>query len=118
MNHTVEEARALGQHRAVFGEYRSYTPPEYDRHENRALYLPMSDGKRVAIDVTLPAPLPADARVPAVLYSTRYWRAKKGHPVDGLDLFFTGHGYAFVRSDERGTGASFGTWPHMWGHDR
>ena len=112
--HRHNEALALGQHTAVFGEYRGYTPPEHDSHRNESLYLPMKDGTRIAIDVTLPAPLAPGARVPAVLYNTRYWRAKKGHPVDGLDLFFTSHGYAFIRTDERGTGASFGTWSHMW----
>ena len=29
--------------------------------------------------------------------------------------FFVGHGYALVRADVRGTGASFGVWPHPWG---
>ncbi|MDP6403369.1 MAG: CocE/NonD family hydrolase, partial [SAR202 cluster bacterium] len=69
---------------------------------------------RIAIDVTLPAPLPPDVKIPAILYTTRYWRAKKDYPVDEQDLFFTSHGYAFIRADERGTGASFGTWPNMW----
>ena len=109
-----DEARALDEHRAVFGDYRGYSPPEYDSHRNEALYIPMKDGVRIAMDVTLPAPLARGAKLPAVLYNTRYWRARKGRPVDGLDLFFTSHGYAFIRTDERGTGASFGTWPHMW----
>ena len=74
----------------------------------------MSEGHRIALEVTLPAPLPAGVRVPTILYTTRYWRAIKGDPVDEQDQFFTSHGYAFVRADERGTGASFGTWSNMW----
>ncbi|MCH8205437.1 MAG: CocE/NonD family hydrolase [Chloroflexi bacterium] len=114
MSRADSEARALAEHGAVFGEYRNYAPPEYEDHTNEALYVEMSEGHRIAIDVTLPAPLSPDARIPAILYTTRYWRAKKDYPVDELDLFFASHGYAFVRADERGTGASFGTWPNMW----
>ena len=114
MSRIDSEAQALPEHDDVFGTYRNYTPPEYENHTNEALYIKMSEGHRIALDVTLPAPLPDDARIPAILYTTRYWRAKKDYPVDDLDLFFASHGYAFVRADERGTGASFGTWPNMW----
>ena len=110
----VEESSALEEHAAVFGRYRKYSPPEFDGYSNEALYIEMSAGHRIAVDLTLPAPLPPDARIPAILYTTRYWRAKKGYPVDEQDLFFTRHGYAFIRADERGTGASFGTWNNMW----
>jgi predicted acyl esterase len=68
MDQRDEEARALDEHRAVFGEYRSHTPLEYDGQKNEALYIPMSDGTRIAMDVTLPAPLAAGVRIPAVLY--------------------------------------------------
>ena len=114
MSRADDEALALGEHETVFGRYKSYTRPQYDGHTNEALYISTSAGHRIAVDVTLPAPLPPGARIPAILYTTRYWRAKKDYPVDDLDLFFTSHGYAFIRADERGTGASFGTWPHMW----
>ncbi len=112
-----EEEQALEEHDSVFGKHRNYAPPQYESYTNKAIYLAMSEGHRIAIDVTLPAPLPSDSRIPTVLYVTRYWRAKKSDPVDDLDLFFTSHGYAFVRADERGTGASSGTWPHMWPRD-
>ena len=114
MSDRAGESSALEEHAAVFGSYRNYTPPEYDGHTNEALYIEMSADHRIAIDVTLPAPLPPDVKIPAILYTTRYWRAKKDYPVDEQDLFFTSHGYAFIRADERGTGASFGTWPNMW----
>ena len=34
-----------------------------------------------------------------------------------LKLFFTSQGYALVLLDVRGTGASFGAWPHPWPDD-
>ena len=108
------EAQALAEHRSVFGEYRNYTPPLYEEHSNEAVHITMSEGHRIALDVTLPAPMRPGAKLPTILYTTRYWRAKRDYPVDDQDTFFTSHGYAFVRADERGTGASFGTWPNMW----
>ena len=114
MGRADEEAKALNEHEAVFGRYKGYTPPEYHSYTNEALYITMSEGHRIAVDVTLPAPLPSDAKIPTILSTTRYWRAKQGSAVDDLDLFFTSHGYAFIHADERGTGASFGTWPNMW----
>ena len=114
MDRARTEAQALAEHRSVFGEYRNYTPPRYEGYSNEAIHIPMSEGHRIAIDVTLPAPLEPGVKLPTILYTTRYWRAKKDYPVDEQDIFFTSHGYAFVRADERGTGASFGTWPNMW----
>lgn len=114
MSKRVERSGDLDEHAAVFGRYRNYSRPGFDKYSNEALYIEMSAGHRIAIDVTLPARLPPGTKVPAILYTTRYWRAKKGYPVDELDLFFVRHGYAFIRADERGTGASFGTWPNMW----
>ena len=114
MSRADDEAKVLVEHRAVFGEYKNYSSPQYEDYTNEALYITMSEGHRIALDVTLPAPLPAGAKIPTILYTTRYWRAIDGNPVQDQDLFFTSHGYAFVRADERGTGASFGTWPNMW----
>ena len=114
MDRARTEAQALAEHRSVFGEYRNYTPPRYEGYTNEAIHIPMSEGHRIALDVTLPAPLEPGVKLPTILYTTRYWRAKKDYPVDEQDIFFTSHGYAFVRADERGTGASFGTWPNMW----
>ena len=114
MSANDEETQALTEHEAVFGCYRHYQKPAYSVHTNEALYISMHDGVRIAMDVTLPSPLPADAKIPAILLTTRYWRAQKGDPVEQEDLFYVRHGYAFIRADERGTGASFGTWPQMW----
>ena len=62
MSRADNEERVLDEHGAVFGEYRNYTPPEYEDHTNEALYIKMSEGHRIALDVTLPAPLPDDPR--------------------------------------------------------
>ena len=81
-----------------------------------AEYLTTRDGTRIAVDVHLPADRPAGARLPAVIEYTRYWRASED-PVTGvrrpslgsLDRFFIRNGYAVLKVDARGTGASFGT---------
>lgn len=79
-----------------------------------ALYVPMADGTRLAVDVILPDPLPAGTKLPAVVTFTRYWRSPAGVPVGRGDQYWVRHGYAVVHTDIRGTGASFGTWRHPW----
>lgn len=78
----------------------------------RSLHVPMRDGVRIALDVVLPEGLPDGARVPTILTMTRYWRAWEGDGANDIQRFFTSHGYAVVWGDSRGTGASFGVWPH------
>ncbi len=90
-------------------------------------YVAMPDGVRLAVDVVLPEPMPA-ARVPIVLYQTRYWRSfslrvpeQPGVPPIGprdesLDRLVAA-GYGVVVADVRGTGASEGTWPRPWSDD-
>jgi putative CocE/NonD family hydrolase len=78
----------------------------------RSLYVPMHDGTLIAVDVWLPADLRADTRLPTVLQTTRYWRAIAGRDPDAFVPYLVARGYAVVRADERGTGASTGTWPY------
>ena len=81
----------------------------------RSLYVPMPDGVRLAVDVWLPAGTTAGARLPAVLETGRYWRARaytggiKDNPNYQIALPWNQRGYAYVFADLRGTGASFGT---------
>jgi uncharacterized protein len=89
-----------------------YTPGEV-----RSLHLPMRDGVRIALDVVLPEGIPEDTRVPTVLTMTRYWRAGEGDGPNPMQTFFAGAGYAVVWGDVRGTGASFGVWPHHRARD-
>ncbi len=83
----------------------------------RSLYVPMRDGVRIALDVILPEGLPEGARVPTILTMTRYWRSWEGDGPNDLQRFFASHGYAVVWGDSRGTGASFGVWPHHRARD-
>src|SRR5438874_3160 len=42
----------------------------------RSLYVPMPDGVRLSVDVWLPAGTTDGARLPTVLETDRYWRAR------------------------------------------
>jgi uncharacterized protein len=83
-----------------------------------ARYLTMRDGTRIAIDIWLPET--RKGRIPTIIRSTRYWRAygraKPTQPDSNSaeGAFFTEAGYALVLMDVRGSGASFGRWPHPW----
>ena len=86
--------------------------------QDAAVHVPAKDGTRIAVDVYLPdgAALDSDAhRVPALLELTRYWRggeSPSGERVDSLselDRRCLAAGYALLKVDVRGTGASFGT---------
>jgi putative CocE/NonD family hydrolase len=83
----------------------------------RSLYVPMRDGIRIAVDVVLPEGQPEGQRVPTILTMTRYWRSWEGDGPNDLQRFFASHGYAVVWGDSRGTGASFGVWPHHRARD-
>jgi putative CocE/NonD family hydrolase len=77
----------------------------------------MRDGVRIAVDVVLPEGLPEGQRVPTILTMTRYWRSWEGDGPNDLQRYFASHGYAVVWGDSRGTGASFGVWPHHRARD-
>lgn len=127
-------ARKLEQEEELqtrFGTYEAQ-PPQYEGTTTQSIYISMRDGVRLAAEVVLPRNLPPDARIPAVLSQTRYWRAMELRapfkwllnpdiliPPDFRDFqpFFSSHGYALVLVDVRGTGASFGSWPHPWPSD-
>jgi hypothetical protein len=83
----------------------------------RSLHVPMRDGVRIALDVVLPDGIAEGERVPTLLVMTRYWRATENAEAHPLQQFFTRHGYAVVYGDVRGTGASFGAWPHHRARD-
>ncbi len=77
----------------------------------------MRDGVRIALDVVLPEGAPEGMRFPTILTMTRYWRSWEGDDANAFQKFFTNHGYAVVWGDSRGTGASFGVWPHHRSRD-
>jgi putative CocE/NonD family hydrolase len=100
-------------------------PPRYQEIVRESLYVPMRDGVKLAVDVWLPEGLAPDARLPAILMQTRYWRSTGirwpfayflDRPGKWVALLVR-HGYACVSVDARGSGASFGTRPLEWSPD-
>ena len=75
-----------------------------------SMYLTMSDGVRIAVDVAVPNDHPSGVQLPTIIELTRYWRRREA------ELPYTvrralQRGFAWVAIDERGTGSSFGEWP-------
>jgi putative CocE/NonD family hydrolase len=95
--------------------------------ERQSLYVTMSDGTKIAIDIWLPTDLKPDEKIPAMLRSTCYWRS---YQMGSLGQFMEDYalmpadftepqrwakaGYALVLVDVRGTGASYGEWSILW----
>lgn len=78
-------------------------------------YVEVEDGTRIALDVNLPPEESANGRYPALFEFTRYGRSREDPnsaealpSLDPLDRFFLDNGYAVVKVDARGSGASFG----------
>jgi putative CocE/NonD family hydrolase len=98
--------------------------PTDTEHEatRRSFLLPTPRGGRMAVDVWLP-PLADGERVPTAIRTTRYRRATIGDRYQELRSAaevarWTGHGFALVLGDARGTGASYGSWPRPWDDDQ
>jgi uncharacterized protein len=89
---------------------------------NRAVYVTMPDGTKIAVDIWLPANYKVGQKLPTIMHSTRYWRAMQptflGRALMGLGVLpsdagdfvngFGKAGYAIIQTDARGSGASFG----------
>jgi uncharacterized protein len=80
----------------------------------QSLYVPMSDGVRIAVDLWLP-PQAAAEKVPTLMRATRYQRATRTESDDPDDnanaaeaKLWLDRSYALVVVDARGSGASFG----------
>jgi putative CocE/NonD family hydrolase len=107
--------------RTTFG--KSPRQPLYKGVTTESLYVPMSDGVRIAVDVMRPRSAPMDIRLPAILIIARYWRsfALRGlaprnrapvGPRQPWPDFVVSQGYAVVAMDTRGSGASTGSTPY------
>jgi uncharacterized protein len=72
----------------------------------------MRDGVKIALDYVRPVDDAADTKRDTILVMTRYWRGIKGEPSNKYADLFVPHGFGVVVGDVRGTGASFGEWPH------
>ncbi|HEY2270481.1 MAG TPA: CocE/NonD family hydrolase [Streptosporangiaceae bacterium] len=83
----------------------------------QALYVPVSDGVRLAVDVWLPVGrIARGERIGTAFRATRYWRAGQppGPEPEADSNYAAGElwnnaGFALVLADARGTGASFGS---------
>ncbi len=98
-----------------------------------SFYLTMRDGVRIAISVWLPKDPTSDARLPAIIHQTRYYRSMElRQPLRALmagKTFehipptaksrkrFVANGYAWVDVDVRGSGASYGSRACEWSPD-
>lgn len=100
-----------------FGSCGLVAEGSYETGPVRSIYVPMRDGVRIALDVVLPEGLPEGTRIPTILTMTRYWRSGEGEGANPRQQFLTSHGYAVIWGDSRGTGASFGVWPHHRARD-
>ncbi len=94
----------------------------------QSLYLPMADGTRIAIRLSLPPDLAAGEQIPTIIEATRYPTDIKSAFLQNIILKLTGDiranlkighalmeaGYAYIRIDARGSGASFGTREMEW----
>lgn len=137
----------MSDKRSLLGVYENFTEVVADGYERESLYLTMTDGCRIAIDVLHPTSYGKviDGRTPTVLHTTPYRRSFEVSGSAGTaaryaeqlrsmepgelvtqyeerpiarDLIH--HGYRFVSIDIRGTGASFGAeYGDSWlaGHD-
>jgi hypothetical protein len=106
----------------TFPSETSLRPPSYKGSTEQTLYIPMRDGTRLAVDLYLPRGLAPETKIPAIFAATRYWRNQQLKAPfawflslpDSARNFFTAFGYAILRIDMRGTGASEGNHPHPW----
>jgi putative CocE/NonD family hydrolase len=85
-------------------------------YELSSAYVPMKDGTRIAVDVYLPTDRQPGERLPAIMELTRYWRGaedpESGEAIvrwQGPEMAFLSQGYALLKIDVRGSGASFGS---------
>lgn len=92
--------------------------------ERSSTYIPMRDGVLIAAELFLPR-CQDDTRRPAILVQTRYYRAFEMSPVfrpfaggpPEIIRRFVEHGYAWIETDVRGTGASTGSQRYPWAPD-
>jgi hypothetical protein len=97
-------------------EYTGYSFPEYKSFKTTSEQVIMSDGAKLAVDIHLPADGPERASFPVIFEYLPYQRStidvETGRVYDITDTkegkFYLSYGYAIVRADMRGTGASTG----------
>ena len=93
----------------------SESKPTNNLSRNQAIYVPLRDGVKIAVDVWVLEGIEPGMKLPAVIRATRYWRAQDrvGASIAQRSNFeeanrFNSAGYVLVLVDARGSGASFG----------
>lgn len=93
---------------------------QFKGSKKASIYIPMSDGVKIAAEVIFPENLPDGVRLPTILVQTRYWRAHQFRTffrwilgdqtpmVQHIINWATSYGFAIVYIDVRGSGASTG----------
>ena len=113
---------------AVFSKVPGEETVASDARRNSAVYVKMSDGTLIAVDVWLPAQINAGERLPVLTLTTRYWRATETgwlqRALHGLAIarieahrfvdVLNARRFVVVRVDARGTGASGGNRLGEW----
>jgi uncharacterized protein len=98
---------------------------------NTSVYVTMSDGTLIAVDIWFPAQMKAGEKLPAITNTTRYWRAqhvgwlgralygfginRESQTIDPDIAYMNARGFIMLMVDARGTGASGGDRPIEWG---
>ncbi|MFX1358202.1 MAG: CocE/NonD family hydrolase [Promethearchaeota archaeon] len=91
-----------------------------DGYSVQSIYIPIRDGLKIAATICLPKGLKSGDKIPTLLTQTRYWRAMElripfrwilDETVTDIPNpeIITSRGYAYIKTDVRGTGASYGT---------
>jgi putative CocE/NonD family hydrolase len=91
-----------------------------DGYSVHSTYIPMRDNIKIAATICLPKGISSSDKIPTILTQTRYWRAMElripfrwilDEVVTNIPNpeIITGRGYAYIITDVRGTGASYGT---------
>jgi len=94
------------------GEYKGYSDPLYQEYVKTSQYIPVRDGTKLAANFYRPAKdgKPVDTPHPVIWMLSPYYRDILGDGSVSLpDL--VKHGYVLVSVEDRGTNASFGTYP-------
>lgn len=104
------------------GKYSGYSEKIYSGYKRHSLYVPVSDGTKLAVDYFVPLldGKEVEEKLPAILQFSPYGRLQydaEGKPsttirINGLGSddpdYFTDYGYIYALIDVRGCGASYG----------
>ena len=104
------------------GQYSGYTEKQYSGYVRHSLYVPVSDGTKLAVDYFIPMRDGEETKdkLPVIVQFTPYGRLqydKQGNPSTTVRLsgkgsddpdYFTDYGYVYALVDVRGCGASYG----------